>query len=152
MPVHPSFPPAELESVCRVLADTTGGLTGTEIGNLLSQLGIRDPAAGITKWKRLLAALSEQQQRDRCGNNVLRFILEGMKPVRYVGQSTVFEARRLELNQVLAFMGVELGNDGQLRQREAARTLTEAEERAGRLKAELLKRSVHPDVPSLLPR
>jgi hypothetical protein len=31
MPVHPSFPPAELESVCRVLADTTDGLTGTEI-------------------------------------------------------------------------------------------------------------------------
>jgi uncharacterized protein (TIGR02391 family) len=146
MPVHPSLPPAELESVCRVLADTTGGLTGTEIGNLLSLLGIRDPAAGITKWKRLFAALSEQQQRDRCGNNVLRFILEGMKPVRYVGQSAVFEARRLELNQVLAFMGVELGNDGQLRTRQAARTLTEAEERAGRLKAELVKRSVHPDV------
>jgi len=41
---------------------------------------------------------------------------------------------------------VELGNDGQLRRREAARTLSEAEARAGRLKAELLKRNVHSDV------
>lgn len=146
MPSHPSFPPAELESVCRVLADTGDGLTGSEIGMLLTLLSLADPAAGITKWKRLLAALSAQQQHDGCSNNVIRFILEAMKPVRYVGKSEVFETRRIQLNHVLVFAGVELGADGQLRKREAARTLSEAEARAGRLKAELLKRSVHPDV------
>ena len=146
MPSHPSLRPAELESVCRVVADTVEGLTGTEIGTFLAQLGIRDPAAGMTKWKRLLAALSEQQQRDACSNKVLHFITEAMKPVRYVGKSDVFESRRLQLNQVLVFVGVELGNDGQLRQRVAARTLSEAEARAGRLKSELLKRNVHSDV------
>ena len=146
MPSHPSLPSAELESICRVVADTDEGLTGTEIGTLLAQLGFRDPAAGMTKWKRLFAALSEQQQRDVCSNKVLHFITEAMKPVRYVGKSDVFESRRLQLNQVLVFVGVELGNDGQLRRREAARTLSEAEARAGRLKAELLKRNVHSDV------
>jgi uncharacterized protein (TIGR02391 family) len=146
MAAHPSFPSAELESVCRVLADTNNGLSGSEIGRLLTQQGIADPAPDFTKWKRLSLALSQQQQRDGCGNRVVSFILEAMKPVRYVGKTEIFEARRLELNHVLIFTGLELGRDGQLRPREAAKTLTEADQRAGRLRAELLKRNVHPDV------
>ena len=146
MAAHPSFPSAELESVCRVLADTDNGLSGSEMGRLLAQQGIADPAPDLTKWKRLSLALSQQQQRDGCGNRIVSFILEAMKPVRYVGKTEVFEARRVELNRVLIFTGLELGKDGQLRPREAAKTLTEAEQRAGRLRAELLKRNVHPDV------
>ena len=146
MAAYPSFPAAELESVCRVMADTDSGLTGSEIGRLLAQRGIADPAPGLTKWKRLTSALSQQQQRDNCGNCVVSFILEAMKPVRYVGKTEAFESRRNALNHVLIFAGLELGRDGQLRPRAAAKTLTEAEQRAGRLRAELLKRSVHPDV------
>jgi uncharacterized protein (TIGR02391 family) len=146
MPKYPPFPPAELESICRVLGDTTDGLTGTEIGMLLAQLEIPDRAVGITKWKRLVAALAEKQQHDKCSNNILRFMLEAMKPVRFIGKTHVFEARRLQVNQVLVFVGLELGADGQRHTRQAARTLSEAEDMAGRLKAELLKRSVHGDV------
>lgn len=146
MAAHPSFPPAELESACRVLADTGSGLIGSEIGHLLTQLGIADPAPDLTKWKRLARALAQRQQQDGCSNAVLGFILEAMKPVRYVGKTEVFEARRIELNHVLVFTGLELGNDGHLRRREPAKTLAQAEERAGRLRAELLKRNVHPDV------
>ncbi len=87
MPMHESFSPAHLESICKVLADTADGLTGTEIGRLLAGLNIHDPAVGETKWKRLFAALSNQQRRDGCGNNVVRFILEAMSPVRYVGKA-----------------------------------------------------------------
>lgn len=146
MATHPTFPAAELESVCRVLADTGNGLSGSEIGRLLAQQGIADPAPDLTKWKRLSLALGQQQQRDGCGNRIVSFILEAMKPVRYVGKTEIFEARRVELNHVLIFTGLELGRDGQLRPREAAKTLTEADQRAGRLRAELLKRNVHPDV------
>jgi hypothetical protein len=53
MAAHPTFPAAELESVCRVLADTDNGLSGSEIGHLLTQQGIEDPAPDLTKWKRL---------------------------------------------------------------------------------------------------
>jgi len=56
MAAHPSFPPAELESVCRVLAETASGLTGSGIGHLLAQLGIADPTPGLNKWKRSLSA------------------------------------------------------------------------------------------------
>ncbi len=146
MAAHPIFPAAELESVCSVLADTDNGLTGSEIGRLLTQRGIADPAPGLTKWMRLASALGQQQQRDRCGNCIVGFILEAMKPVRYVGKTEIFDARLAELNQVLIFTGLELGKDGQLRPRPVAKTLTEAEQRAGRLRSELLKRNVHPDV------
>jgi hypothetical protein len=69
-----------------------------------------------------------------------------MDPVRYAGNSGRFETRRQELNEVLAFCGFQLGEDGKLRRQAAARTLTEAEERAGRLRAELQRRGVHGDV------
>jgi uncharacterized protein (TIGR02391 family) len=116
------------------------------MGRLLYQLGITDAAPGLTKWKRLAVALGERQQGDRCGNKVIEFILEAMRPVRFTGRREVFDERRDTLNEVLVFTGLELGADGNLRTRTAARTLSEAEQRAGRLRAELLKRNVHPEV------
>jgi len=69
-----------------------------------------------------------------------------MEPVRYVGNSELFEERRLRLNQALVFSGFALGEDGKLRWTEAANTLTQAQERAGRLRRQLISRGVHPDV------
>jgi uncharacterized protein (TIGR02391 family) len=53
---------------------------------------------------------------------------------------------RHDLNKVLAFCGYTLGEDGKIRTQTAVHTLTEAEERAGRLRAELRRRGVHADV------
>lgn len=69
-----------------------------------------------------------------------------MNPVRYVSKPHIFESRRSQLNQVLAFAGFTLGEDGKLRQISTARTLAEAQERAGKLYRELLARKAHPDV------
>jgi uncharacterized protein (TIGR02391 family) len=140
---YPSFSSGALESLCQVLAE---GLTGSEIGRLLGQLGVADPEPGITKWRRLAAALDRQQQQDRCGNKVIAFLIEAMRPVRFVGRTDVFEERRSALNHVLVFSGLEILGDGNLRTGVAARTLTEADERAGRLRGELAKRNVHPEV------
>jgi hypothetical protein len=46
---------ATLEALCRVLGDTEGGLTGSEIGALLRQCQIDDIAPGITKRDPILA-------------------------------------------------------------------------------------------------
>jgi uncharacterized protein (TIGR02391 family) len=46
----------------------------------------------------------------------------------------------------LAFCGLHLGEDGQVRRAAAASTIDQALERAGRLHAALVQRSVHPDV------
>lgn len=100
----------------------------------------------MTKRHRLYQALSQRQRRDGCGNLVAAFIQRVMSPELYTGASEYFENTRIELNQVLAFAGYQLGEDGKLRITEAAKTLDEAEQRAGRLRSELQRRNVHPDV------
>jgi uncharacterized protein (TIGR02391 family) len=146
MPAVIAFDSGQLEGICRVLGDTDKGLTGSEIEQLLRVSQIPDPQPSITKWKRLFEALLSSQERERCGNSVLKFIQAACAPSRYAGQKAKFEARRDELNFILVLCGYELGHDGQLRVVSKATTLSEAAQRAGRLKEELSKRTVHPDV------
>ncbi len=136
----------QLEAICKVLADTNDGLTGSQIGPLLEQLGINDPDPSITKWKRLFNALAAKQNAECHGASVCQFIEASMEPVRFSGQTSTFEKRRDALNQVIAFLGYSLGDDGKLRKSEAAKTLPEAEQRANKLRAELRRRDVHADV------
>lgn len=146
MAVIPQLDETQLERICDVLGDTSTGLTGSEIGKLLAGLGIADPFPAETKRRRLFKALLQRQQQDRCGNLIIAFIQQAMNPVRYTGNAEYFEQKRGELNAILAFAGYELGEDGKVRARQAARTLTEAEARADRLRAELRRRNVHADV------
>ncbi len=146
MAAIPEFDPLVLERICDVLADTSTGLTGSEIGKLLRRLSIDDPMPAMTKRVRLFDALSRRQQADHSGNLVVAFIHEAINTVRHTGSADYFERKRSGINEVLAFAGCELGEDGKLRVCRSAKTLTEAEERAGRLRAELRKRGVYSDV------
>lgn len=146
MAAQSEFSDGQLESICRVIAETDSGLTGSEIGTFLDQAGIVDPMPTGTKWRRLLCAFQEQQRADRCGNKVFDFLQRAMDPVRYVGNRELFDSRRAELNDVLCFVGVELSADGQFRKVSGVKTLTEAEKRANRLREDLLRRHVHADV------
>ncbi len=141
-----AFSDSNLEAICSVLGDTDMGLTGSEIGALLARCCIEDPHPGITKRRRLFEALKRRQDKDKCGNTVAAFVMAAMEPVRFVGQEARFSELRQRLNQVLAFAGYVLVEDGKLHLVKPVRTLAEAEERASRLRAELLRRTVHPDV------
>lgn len=146
MAVISPFAEAQLEQLCNVLGDTSTGLTGSEISKLLIRLGISDPNPTATKRIRLYEALFERQRNDRCGNNVIAFVQEAMNPVDYHANPTHFEAKRAELNTVLAFSGYTLGEDGRIAEVPKAGTLTEAEQRARRLQSKLRDRGVHPNV------
>ena len=100
----------------------------------------------MTKRHRLFGALQARQAQDRCSNAVLHLVQQAMAPVSYRGQTDIFDSRRHALNEVLAFAGWQLGEDGKLRAAEKATTLAEALERAGRLRSELQRRAVHSDV------
>jgi len=69
-----------------------------------------------------------------------------MDPVRFRGQPTEFERLRTELNEVLGFAGLGLGEDGRFHRGAPVKTLSEAKQRASRLRAELERRQVHGDV------
>lgn len=145
MPTIDPFKQPTIESVSRILGDTQRGFTGSQIARLLSECGI-DDVGPSTKWERICVALVERQRRDRCGNNVARFIQTAMEPVRHHDSPDWYEETRHALNRVLAFEGIELGDDGNLRPVARAQTLTQARARASSLRAALVSRNVHPDV------
>jgi hypothetical protein len=140
------FPAERLEAISKVLADTTEGLTGSEIDHLLRNSNIQNPTPDMTKWKRLYNAFVEFQNEHQVGNHVIVFIHKAMDPARYVGEPAVFRSRKDRLNSVLAFCGFTLGDNGKLRPTDAATTIDQALERANRLHAALTQRSVHADV------
>ena len=135
-----------LEAICKVLAHTSDGLTGSEIGHLLRTCRITDTDAMATKWKRLFYALAHYQNRRQSGNHVVGFIHHAMKPVRWKDKRQQFDLILDELNKVLAFAGLEIRDDGGVRYTDTVSTLSEAEERANSLRAKLTSRGVHHDV------
>lgn len=141
-----SFNEANLEQVCNVLGDTTTGLTGSEIARYLSQCGIHDPMPGMTKRTRLYEALIARQRGDGCANNICAFIQRVMNPVLHVQSPGYFESKQAELNRVLAFEGLRLNDEGRLERCKQARTISDAQAAADRLRQKLLERGVHSDV------
>jgi uncharacterized protein (TIGR02391 family) len=142
----PVFSPQHLEAVARILADTGSGLTGSQIGYLLSDCGIPDVNPEMTKWKRLFNAFVTYQNQRQFGNHVLMFINRAMNPVRYTVSPEVFASRQSQLNSVLSFSGMAIGDDGRVRRAALAKNLDDAIARADRLHATLATRMVHADV------
>ena len=86
------------------------------------------------------------EREDKCGNNVANFIQVSMSPVRYAASKQRFDFLSEELNKVLSFSGLLIGEDGKLRMVPRVATVSEAQSRAGKLKSDLLARNVHPDL------
>lgn len=124
---------------------------------MLRTCKVEDVDPTNTKWKRLYNALALEQKRKNWGNHVVGFIHHSMKPVRWSGRREQFELLRDEINRVVAFCGLVLGDDGGLRRGEPVTTLQDAEKRADSLRSKLESRGVHSDVlrfcrPELLQR
>lgn len=142
----PPFTAGQLESLSRSLGATEGGLTGSEIGKLLNQARIPDIDSTNTKWTRLYNALVTAQNKLQKGNCVLDFVFHALEPARHVESPGLFEARREEVNGVLAFRGLRFSADARFVSTRVARTLPEAKRRANALRERLRDREVHPDV------
>ncbi len=133
-----------LEALCKTIADTAGGLTNSEIGKILADVGIPDKEPGATKWVRVYNAFVGSQNKHQCSNQVLQFLIHAMQPSRYVGREDLFHSRLHELNQRLSFIGWEISERGTLMKVQSATTLSEAQQRASRFKVRLQNRNVHP--------
>ena len=119
------IPSEVLENLCRVIADTDTGLTGTEIGRLLAESLIQDTDPTMTKWKRLFNAFAHYQNKHKCSNNILTFLSKAMQPVRYVDNPELFKFRLLELNKRLCFVGLELSENAKYRKIPVSSTITD---------------------------
>ena len=143
MPAVPPLP----ERVLRPLAEHLGECaTGGRIDEVFESQGIADGSEQSTKWRRLYWALKELQRRDNAATGVLAFVEDYLAPVRYSKEIDKFEEHREGLNRILSFSGIEYGEDGKFRHREAVRTLSEADDRASKIRAKFKGRTLHPEV------
>jgi uncharacterized protein (TIGR02391 family) len=140
------FTQAQLEAIAGALGDTSDGLTGSEIGHLLTVCQITDTDPALTKRHRLFNALAHDQNSRGDRARVLGFIRHAMKPERFGRFPERFEPMRANLNLALAFAGLAVDVAGILSSVDQARTLSEAQRRAQELRADLISRGVHPDV------
>ncbi len=74
------------------------------------------------------------------------FINLAMNPIRYASLQNLFVTKRQQLNTVIAFFGITVGEDGRTRRATKANNLAEAKARASSLHNALALRNVHPDV------
>jgi uncharacterized protein (TIGR02391 family) len=140
------FSQSQLESISKALGDTDDGLKGGEIEHTLRQVNIPDTDPTLTKWKRLFNAFAAKQNLSQNRTNILQFIRVTMRPEKYIGNSERYETLRSNLNIALSFCGLKVKEDGDLVMCDKVSTLSEAENRANRLKLSLRERDIHPDV------
>ncbi len=136
------FPDASLRKLAEILCE---GLTHRQLTAVFTECNLIEQGGG-PRWERIHLALSARQKADRCGNNVGAFIEAMMAPVRFVRRLKDFSELRHRLNEVLAFSSLHIGENGKLRSVASATTLDEAQQRAGRLRIELVRRQVHAEV------
>lgn len=139
----PAFPEGQVEALARLLGDCG---SGTDISRVLHDRKLIDASGESTKWRRLYWVFLESQRQYRCANRIIDFIQSFLIPARFVGRSDEFEAHRQQLNIILAFSGLEYGQDGKFRRCESARTLDEAEQRVQTIRAKFQGRRVHSEV------
>jgi hypothetical protein len=144
----PMWPSSIVESVCEVLADTSIGLTGGEIGRLLAKLGVPDIDSSNTKRHRLSnALLLLQQQKQQVSNCIVRFITEAMQPGLHFNDPNRRQNLQDGLTERLSLMGLKVLDDGRVaKAAQTATTVDEAVRLAGRLQTELIRRGTHPEV------
>jgi uncharacterized protein (TIGR02391 family) len=136
--IHRKPAPTDFEHNC-------GAFTHIQLSALFKERGITEQG-GTPRWERTLLALRERQRLDGCANGAAAFIEAAMDPVRFVNDQERYSEVLIDLNKVLAFKGLRLGDEGRLHQGPSARTLAEAEQMANELRSELRRRGVHPDV------
>lgn len=133
---------ATIEIVCKVLAEA---VTGGQIASLIAPLRPRADVPGETKWRRLFNAVAERQNSQKDGQPLLRLLSEVTQPVRFESTAS-FESTRATLNERLLLSGFRVTDAGKVARVTAATTLGEAQQRADRVRGELLRRDVHPTV------
>jgi uncharacterized protein (TIGR02391 family) len=119
--------------------------TGTGINRLLTAARIPIPDVS-TKWRRIDAALTAEQDRTGTGNSLVSLLQQVMQPVRWANDRRGFESLRGNLNGILAFAGIVVHEDGQVGRRKAATTHDEAVATSRRLRDAMTRRGGHAEV------
>lgn len=144
---EPPWPQAVVEQLCAALASSDWpGLTGSEIGRLLRQVKMDDPDPDLTKRHRLFNAMACRQNKDQTSQRLVTFVVTALNPARFVDEPDRFVALQERTNEVLSMVGLRVDDRARMLRAPQATTLDEVAVLAGRLRASMQRRGVHPEV------
>lgn len=128
-----------IEKICQVIADTQTGLTGTVIHQFLVECNIEDTTSAeemLSKRKNLYNSLLNFQKKNKCSDNVLRFIIKALQ------KNPLFFPN---VNEALSLEGYEITNDFQVCSINKASVVTPIE-KVEKLKKQLEVRNTHQEI------
>ena len=148
-----------LKALCDVLADTYQGLTESEIRLKLGQCSIDAVdkgnwsngyffQIGLNKRDWLYNCFVEEVNHTHSYEAIYRFIENALDPVNYTQDSKRDKYKFLYdgINKVLLLMGLEVQENGKIREVKKADTLDEVDRRVKSLEQKLTDRNIHPEV------
>ena len=149
----------QLKSICDVLADTSKGLTKTELTHKLRQGNIEvlddgfrsngmSYQIGLNKRDWLYNCIAADLNANHDIKRIINFIEVAMDPVSYTAMDKRDKYSYIadELNKVLLLTGLQLRNDGKIQVAVKASTLDEVDRRVNSLYKQLYNRAIHSEV------
>lgn len=151
----------DLRAICAVLADTDKGLSKTDLKSHLRSCRIDEVddgsrninngmyyQVGLNKRDWLYNCLASDINKNKSCTHVLQFIESVLSPISYTTKDKRDKYHWLleETNKVLLLLGLQVGDDGKIREVAKATTLSQVDNRVNSLKKKLYDRSIHPEV------
>ncbi len=149
----------KLKAICNIVANTSQGLTKSELTTLLGQSGIdsvddgssRTPygyTVGLNKRDWLYNCLASEINQSHSFGKVFSFFEAALSPALYTSIAQREKYRYLieETNKVLLFAGLSINQNGKLIEVSQAQTLDEVDRRVSHLKKALYDRAIHSEV------
>jgi len=149
----------ELKAICDIIAHTDNGFTKTELTHLLGQCNIvavddgysnngYTYTIGLNKRDWLYNCLATEINTHKSLNKIYKFIEMSLNPVVHTNTSKRgrYEYLLDEVNKVLLLIGLEVTNEGILRETVKAQTLDEVDRRVNNLRKQLYNRAIHHEV------
>lgn len=149
----------QLMALCGVLGDTYNGFTKNKLSKLLQQSNINlvDDGSfnngyiyrtGLNKKDWLYNCLCNEINTTKSLNKVYDFLEKAFNPVSFTEESKREKYHTLleKVNKVLLMAGLNINNEGKIKQVEVARTLDEVDRRVNSLKKQLYNRAIHKEV------
>lgn len=149
----------QLKAICNALADTTRGLTKTELSRLLEQCQI--PLAddgrrsdgyayswGLNKRDWLYNCFVKSINKNQSFLAIYHFIERALNPVNYTNETSreKYNFMLEETNKALLFVGLEITREGRIKLAVQAKTLDEVDRRVNSLRKQLYNRAIHDEV------
>ncbi len=136
--------------ICDAFVALEDVISDSELGALILSSGIQDPHHNASRHRRLLSAFVQDQDHNRCADNLASFLKRTGFHIKKSRGETAFRRYINQMNQVLSFAGYELGNDdAQIRNLDRSKTSyvsPEAEDRVRRFRENVTKHQLHPDI------